>query len=73
MESYRTSQGGLVRYLKRSIRITSPRVERALLGVDRKHFVDSSVPPYVVYQVHIQAHVQGRDSKCLGYSIADWI
>lgn len=50
MDAHRSSQATLVHFLKHSLRISSPRVEHALLTVDRRHFVDPSLPLYMVYQ-----------------------
>jgi len=50
MDVSRTSQAALVRFLKSSHRLETPRVERALLAVDRRHFVSPNFPLYVVYQ-----------------------
>eukprot|EP00210_Caulerpa_lentillifera_P003483 g3323.t1 len=50
MDSHQTSQEALIDFLKRTSRIINPRVEYALLSVDRRYFVDSHLPLYMVYQ-----------------------
>eukprot|EP00210_Caulerpa_lentillifera_P002850 g2724.t1 len=49
MDVTRTSQEALVRSLKSSLRLWTPRVERVLLAVDRRHFVKCNYPSYVIY------------------------
>ncbi|GMH39358.1 hypothetical protein BSKO_07256 [Bryopsis sp. KO-2023] len=44
------SQASLVEHLKDYGRIECPRVERALLAVDRQHFLQRSLPKCIVYQ-----------------------
>ena len=59
MEVFRTTQAGLVGYLKSAGRVQSLQVEQTMTAVDRRHFVERSLPLCLVYQVDALDRVQG--------------